>query len=574
MKKEKGITLIALVVTIVVLIILAGISISVLSGDNGLINQAKRGKEETEIAEEKEIIDTSVAQAVNADVMGNLEKNKLQDKLNSNAGNGVTEVMDSGDTLVIKFIEKNRYYEVDKDGNTEGPKELIKDDNAGDLSKGGTVDGSEEKPFEINCIEDLVTFSIMVNGGNAELGIASNQFQNKYVVLMRTLDFKSIFSYNDYTTTKYGDLNTDGIIEDIKTELTKTSEGCIGFRPIGSHPTNGNMRFNGIFDGKGNEIRNLYENYDENHSNIVSGAALFGRVNGEIRNLSVTGQITNKNWHAAGICADGYVNINNCANYANVTGYNMVGGIVAYTQNIEIRNCTNKGIINIIGGGYEYRGAGGIIGNATRATIESCINEGDVIGNYTKSGIVGCTSASTAEENFLNIYNCINKGQSDSGILGWGRGGVINIINCYNLAECNNGIVNKYEGCGWTIVLELNIKNCYNTGNVKNSGIVGTQGTVCSKITLNVENCYNAGTSNKAIIGNISTSSQTTTVTNVENTYYDTSKSTNIGAYSEGITGLLIQNNQSFVETLNNNIGDNTEWKRWKMGTDGYPTFE
>ena len=88
MKKEKGITLIALVVTIVVLIILAGISISVLSGDNGIINQAKKGKEETEISEEKEIIDTSVAQAVNADVMGNLEKNKLQEKLNANAGNG------------------------------------------------------------------------------------------------------------------------------------------------------------------------------------------------------------------------------------------------------------------------------------------------------------------------------------------------------------------------------------------------------------------------------------------------------------------------------------------------------
>ena len=44
MKKENGITLIALVITIVVLLILAGISVSVLSGDNGIINQAKKGK--------------------------------------------------------------------------------------------------------------------------------------------------------------------------------------------------------------------------------------------------------------------------------------------------------------------------------------------------------------------------------------------------------------------------------------------------------------------------------------------------------------------------------------------------
>ena len=154
MKKNNGITLIALVVTIVVLLILASISIGVLTGDNGIINQAKQGKEETEISEEKEIINISVTQAMDADVMGNIEKDKLQEKLNSNTKDGATEVIDSGDTLVVKFIEKNRYYEVNKDGNTEGPKELIKDNYAGDLSKGGTVDGSEERPFQINCIED------------------------------------------------------------------------------------------------------------------------------------------------------------------------------------------------------------------------------------------------------------------------------------------------------------------------------------------------------------------------------------------------------------------------------------
>ena len=45
-KKIKGITLIALVVTIVVLLILAGVSIAMLTGDNGIIVQAKRAREE------------------------------------------------------------------------------------------------------------------------------------------------------------------------------------------------------------------------------------------------------------------------------------------------------------------------------------------------------------------------------------------------------------------------------------------------------------------------------------------------------------------------------------------------
>ena len=50
----KGITLIALVITIVVLIILASVSIAMLTGDNGILTQAKKAKEETEKAEKEE----------------------------------------------------------------------------------------------------------------------------------------------------------------------------------------------------------------------------------------------------------------------------------------------------------------------------------------------------------------------------------------------------------------------------------------------------------------------------------------------------------------------------------------
>ena len=52
--KEKGVTLVALVVTIVVLLILAGVSIAMLSGDNGLITQTKNASEEWKIAQDKE----------------------------------------------------------------------------------------------------------------------------------------------------------------------------------------------------------------------------------------------------------------------------------------------------------------------------------------------------------------------------------------------------------------------------------------------------------------------------------------------------------------------------------------
>ena len=58
MKNQKGITLVVLVVTIVVLIILTGISINLVLGDNGIITIAKKARENTELAkieEEKEL---------------------------------------------------------------------------------------------------------------------------------------------------------------------------------------------------------------------------------------------------------------------------------------------------------------------------------------------------------------------------------------------------------------------------------------------------------------------------------------------------------------------------------------
>ena len=53
-KSDEGITLIALVVTIVVLLILAGVSINLVIGNNGIINKAVEAKEQTEQAKVNE----------------------------------------------------------------------------------------------------------------------------------------------------------------------------------------------------------------------------------------------------------------------------------------------------------------------------------------------------------------------------------------------------------------------------------------------------------------------------------------------------------------------------------------
>ena len=60
MKNNKGITLVALVVTIVVLLILAGVSINSVLGENGIITKAKDAAEKTAAAQEKEMIERNL----------------------------------------------------------------------------------------------------------------------------------------------------------------------------------------------------------------------------------------------------------------------------------------------------------------------------------------------------------------------------------------------------------------------------------------------------------------------------------------------------------------------------------
>ena len=55
--KQRGITLIAFVITIIVLLILAGVSIAMLTGQNGILTQAQNAKNRTEEAKEKAQMD-------------------------------------------------------------------------------------------------------------------------------------------------------------------------------------------------------------------------------------------------------------------------------------------------------------------------------------------------------------------------------------------------------------------------------------------------------------------------------------------------------------------------------------
>lgn len=110
---NKGITLIALVVTVIVILILAGISISTLLGNDGLINHSKNAKEDAEISEYKEQLEVIKVTAYGAEIG---TPNKIEflytyaDAIkNDNMFKNAKEVTVDEDREVIKIITEEGY---------------------------------------------------------------------------------------------------------------------------------------------------------------------------------------------------------------------------------------------------------------------------------------------------------------------------------------------------------------------------------------------------------------------------------------------------------------------------------
>ena len=108
--KEKGITLIALVITIIVLLILAGVAIISLTGENGVITKAVTAKEKTKIAEviEKAKLDITGIQSANE---GKLTTEDLKGILDEYF-NDVPEEITAEDITTVELTTKDGKYKI------------------------------------------------------------------------------------------------------------------------------------------------------------------------------------------------------------------------------------------------------------------------------------------------------------------------------------------------------------------------------------------------------------------------------------------------------------------------------
>lgn len=138
--KEKGITLIALVVTIVVLLILAGISIAMLTGENGVIVQANRSSVKNDNGTVLETVMLKVAE-----YKSRINEEKVTNRLEQLKSDGIIDeqgVVDCKELIGTKLktgngsdnkdvyvIEENKLYYYDKDGNKDYLGDIGKDEN-------------------------------------------------------------------------------------------------------------------------------------------------------------------------------------------------------------------------------------------------------------------------------------------------------------------------------------------------------------------------------------------------------------------------------------------------------------
>ncbi len=229
-------------------------------------------------------------------------------------------------------------------------------------------EGTENSPYLIESADDLSALADRVNGKKSTEGM--------YFALTGNIDLSNIENW----------------------------------KPIGASSSS---NFNGIFDGRGFAIDNLYS----------TQGGLFGYVgNGAvIKNVGVaSGEINCKSSFVGGIVGwSNGADIINCWNGLDITASGYSGGIVGTVRDGEsvISGCYNVG--NLTSTGSTVGGIVGHLAANVEVTVENCYNAGSVSGKNNVGGIAGQIQDGHAVKNCYNIGKIISDSESAGGIIGY-----------------------------------------------------------------------------------------------------------------------------------------------------------
>ena len=611
MRRNKGISLIVLVITIIVMIILAG-SIIITLSNSGIINKANEAVEMSNEAQLKEMATAELI--INGWYSGQDFSAAQVEALKKQFGEqGVNQLRK--DTLVLS-----------KDGTT------ITLYSTGDMVKGEVElwDGTSVEVPEIKegnwYIYTPAQFKFLAgyvnNASEAEgqktltaeqMALVPQITENTIVNLMADLDM--------------GARQKNG-------EIDEGTE----WMPIGLANTD-SAKFLGIFDGKNHVIKGIYVSREADYGGIFGNAHTIknltikdsyikaangaGGIVAALRNNTakdcvlenchnintqvittkymaggVVGQFSGKsmkdctntgsvsagksdstsNSYVGGVVGsttEGVESITNCSNAAGVSGTGKcIGGIIGNAgKGVSITACTNSGNVS----GIKEKNAivsvsidvGGIVGILRQnVTITNCINNGKILNSFNNTGgIVGALYPSCKINSCINNGNIISEGERTAGIAGdtYQNNLEINITNCIN----NGNVESDKLAIGGIVgVLCGTVENCYNTGNIKSTGsstedyemfgVGGIVGGTMNVYTSIIKNTYNIGTISVqgkgvvgigGIVGFFSAKADSVTASN----NYNIGRIVITGENATGIGGILGTAEELETYTLSNN---------------------
>ena len=482
--RSKGITLIALVVTIIVLLLLAGISVQMLTGDNGILQRAGEAKKKTETVGLKEEAQIAVLnRKIEKTTTGtNLKtfKEELENEINRAIIEEINKTEETeGLTDVYYAYRDGNYVTIYEDGEViEGKVEIWdgKKVSCPEFKKNGEVwNWYIYTPSQLKFLADFVNNGkslttdlerIVLDAGYTDLSTISLVQNKTYVYIMNDLDF--------------GAREGNGDTKEERWENDRNSQ--VQWTPIGSEfsGTNDLKAFPCIFEGNNHTISGIYVN------NLENGGGLFGGYALAVWDISIKNSYIKGKQIIGGIAVShmGVFKNNDIINSIIISTDGVAGGIVAASWG-NIINCNNKNTCI-----YGVNAVGGIVGqkNTDSKRIENCSSSGNIIGNSGVGGIVGNSMNNIT----TSIINCINTGNVEGrtnvgGIIGIGKVSISDTIN--------NGRVKgreKIGGITGELLSPSMLNNCINNGEILGkTNIDGLVGVYSQNDTIT--DCVNNG---------------------------------------------------------------------------------
>ena len=268
------------------------------------------------------------------------------------------------------------------------------------LSLGGVAFiGTEENPYKINNLDDLIDFRTKVNGGTTYEGL--------FIKLMDDINCGSTWtpigtSSNNFKGT------FDGNNKTITYVIPSTSTGYLGLFGYTQNATVKNLNVDATITQTGNYSGNV-------------GCIIARQEGGTVTGCSATGTITTESNNIGGIVGRNYgsvSNISSCTSSVNITSsrsnMNYMGGIIGYFYIAgTIVECSASGNIYapVESGTY----VGGIAGGTTGA---SSITNSSFTGNVRGASNVGMIAGSKANNTTISgcTYSAANAGETYKGV--------------------------------------------------------------------------------------------------------------------------------------------------------------